>query len=76
MPVSKDVSMAEENLIKQNDEAVQLADRNALTIDKADTAREKMTETEIRKRLSGRAMEYLMFIDDWNIIFLKLIFRF
>lgn len=26
--------------------------------------REKMSEDEIRKRLSGRAMEYLMFLDD------------
>lgn len=27
-------------------------------------SREKMSEDEIRKRLSGRAMEYLMFLDD------------
>ena len=56
--------MAEENLIKQNDEDVQSADRDALKTNKADAPREKMSETEIRKRLSGRAMEYLMFIND------------
>ena len=56
--------MAEESLIKQNGEVVQSDERKNLTIDKADAAREKMSETEIRKRLSGRAMEYLMFIDD------------
>lgn len=28
------------------------------------TTHKKMSEDEIRKRLSGRAMEYLMFLDD------------
>ena len=56
--------MAEENVIKQNSDAVQSNDWNALTIDKVDDARVKMLETETKKRLAGRAMEYLMFLDD------------
>ena len=67
--------MAEESLIKQNREVVQSDERKNLTIGKTDAASEKKPETEIRKRLSERAMEYLMFLDDWNIIFLELISR-
>ena len=56
--------MAEESLIKQNREVVQSDERKNLTIGKTDAASEKKHETEIRKRLSARAMEYLMFLDD------------
>jgi len=56
--------MAEESLIKQNGEVVQSDERKNLTIGKTDAASEKKPETEIRKRLSERAMEYLMFLDD------------
>lgn len=56
--------MAEESLIKQNGEVVQSDEQKKLTIGKTDAASEKMPETEIKKRLSERAMEYLMFLDD------------
>lgn len=56
--------MTEENLVKQDGNVIQADDQNTTMIDKMDANKEKMSETEIRKRLSGRAMEYLMFIDD------------